>query len=363
MRKSPVFRNTLCLLTALALLTGCNMPTSASQTTPDITQAYQTVQARLTQAATGSPAAAAAAPTVAPATPTPLASATPEAATPSATPRPTTVPPTAPAKICDQAAAGSPLDVTIPDGTRMTPGQTFTKTWRLYNNGTCTWTTEYTLALFSGEDMDSPAGINLPKAVAPGESVDVSVELTAPDATGTAGGNWKLRNTAGTWCGIGPGGASPCWVESTVAGTASVSATPTGTNNPNVTRTPYPDGSAPGETVTGSGSLKPGEALDLDTSVMNAAGADVLFKVNAQGKPGLAAQGGANLAVMGFKQPTYAECKSSGLGGGTIQLKDLSGGQYLCYKTNQGNYGWLYLASWDQDNALLGIQMNTWINP
>lgn len=362
MSKPSVFRNTLYVLAALTLLTGCNMPTSASQTTPDITQAYQTVQARLTQAVAGTPAAATA--TTAPTTPTaPAATATPEAAQPSATPRPTTIPPTAPAKVCDQAAAGSPLDVTIPDGTRMTPGQTFTKTWRLYNNGTCTWTTEYTVALFSGEDMDAPAGINLPKAVAPSESVDVSVELTAPDTASTYRGNWKLRNAAGNWFGIGPGGASPFWVEITVAGTASVSATPTATNNPSITNTPYPGGSTPGEVVTGSGSLKPGDLLDLDTSVMNTSGADLLFKVNAQGKLGLAAQSGANLAVMAFKQPTYADCKSSGLGGGTIQLKDLSGGQYLCYKTNQGNYGWLYLAAWDQDNALLNVQMNTWITP
>ncbi len=36
-------------------------------------------------------------------------------------------------------------DVTVPDGTRYDPGATFTKTWRLRNAGTCTWTTSYTM--------------------------------------------------------------------------------------------------------------------------------------------------------------------------------------------------------------------------
>src|SRR5512143_3278895 len=32
-------------------------------------------------------------------------------------------------------------DVTVPDGTSYAPGTTFTKTWRLKNIGSCTWTT------------------------------------------------------------------------------------------------------------------------------------------------------------------------------------------------------------------------------
>jgi len=36
-------------------------------------------------------------------------------------------------------------DVTIPDGTVMTPGQTFTKAWAVQNAGTCTWNTNYRL--------------------------------------------------------------------------------------------------------------------------------------------------------------------------------------------------------------------------
>ena len=60
-------------------------------------------------------------------------------------------------------------DVTVPDGTRYDPGATFTKTWRLKNIGTCTWTTSYTLVFDSG-DADGCHGFggNFPSSVPPG---------------------------------------------------------------------------------------------------------------------------------------------------------------------------------------------------
>ncbi len=58
---------------------------------------------------------------------------TPPTATPTRTPGPATVPPSS----CDKAQFVS--DVTIPDGTVMSPGQKFTKTWSLKNVGTCAW--------------------------------------------------------------------------------------------------------------------------------------------------------------------------------------------------------------------------------
>ena len=46
-------------------------------------------------------------------------------------------------------------DVTIPDGTVMAPGQSFTKTWKLKNIGTTSWS-NYNLKFFDGEQMDAP---------------------------------------------------------------------------------------------------------------------------------------------------------------------------------------------------------------
>jgi hypothetical protein len=50
-----------------------------------------------------------------------------------------TPPPTLTPVPCDRAAFVA--DVTVPDGTNFAPGTTFVKTWRLKNNGSCTWTT------------------------------------------------------------------------------------------------------------------------------------------------------------------------------------------------------------------------------
>jgi len=94
-------------------------------------------------------------------------------------------------------------DVTVPDGSRFAPGETFTKTWRLNNRGTCTWTPDYMLVYTSGAQMGSTTAVRLPGYVAPGQTVDVSVTLTAPDASGKYVGYWILRNPSGTLFGYG----------------------------------------------------------------------------------------------------------------------------------------------------------------
>ena len=44
-------------------------------------------------------------------------------------------------------------DVTIPDGTVLSPGRTFGKTWRLKNTGTTTWSSGYQLAFVGGDQL------------------------------------------------------------------------------------------------------------------------------------------------------------------------------------------------------------------
>ena len=94
-------------------------------------------------------------------------------------------------------------DVTIPDGTKFLAGETFTKTWRLQNRGTCTWTSDYMLVFTSGDPMGSTTAVRLPENVFPGQTVDVSVTLTAPARRGQYEGYWMLRNPAGTLFGYG----------------------------------------------------------------------------------------------------------------------------------------------------------------
>jgi hypothetical protein len=110
-------------------------------------------------------------------------------------------------------------DVTVPDGTRYDPGATFTKTWKLRNSGTCTWTTSYTMVFDSGTQMGTTASVAMPSSVPPGTNVDVSVPMTAPSAAGHYIGYWKFKNAAGVLFGIGVNANRSWWVEINVNGT------------------------------------------------------------------------------------------------------------------------------------------------
>ena len=87
-------------------------------------------------------------------------------------------------------------DVTIPDGTIMSPGAEFVKTWRIRNSGTCDWETGYELVYVSGEHMGGPASVSLP-AVPAGGQTDISVNLEAPSSYGTHKGTWRIRSDEG----------------------------------------------------------------------------------------------------------------------------------------------------------------------
>lgn len=103
----------------------------------------------------------------------------------------------APTAICD--AAQFMDDVTIPDGTVVGTGQTFTKTWRFKNIGVCTWDSRYTLIFDVGDQInpvDGQTSLPLP-TVAPGAEVELSVEFQAPTKSGTYRSYWRLRNPDG----------------------------------------------------------------------------------------------------------------------------------------------------------------------
>ncbi len=105
-------------------------------------------------------------------------------------------------------------DVTITDGHQVKPGEKFTKTWRIYNNGTCTWTPYYTFVYVSGDQM-SGRNIYIPTSVAPGQTVDISVDMVAPNNSGTYRGYWQMRGANGVnfgatvWCKVRVQGSTP----------------------------------------------------------------------------------------------------------------------------------------------------------
>jgi hypothetical protein len=122
------------------------------------------------------------------------------------------------AATCDQAQFVA--DVTVPDGTKFEPGATFKKTWRLKNIGACAWTTSYSLVFDTGAQMGAPASIKFPSEVKPGQTIDISVDMTAPTTAGRYIGYWKFKNASGVLFGIGAGANKAWWVEINVTGTS-----------------------------------------------------------------------------------------------------------------------------------------------
>ncbi|MGB7876147.1 MAG: NBR1-Ig-like domain-containing protein [Anaerolineales bacterium] len=158
-----------------------------------------------------------------PVTPTATVTGTPPTPTPTSTKPPTTS--TVPPSTCDKTRFIA--DVTVPDGTTFAPGAAFNKTWRLKNVGSCNWTTSYQLVFYSGEKMGGPDALTFPKSVAPGQTVDLTVSLTAPNSPGSYRGYWMFKNASGALFGIGTLANKPWWVDIKVSGTVTSTATTT----------------------------------------------------------------------------------------------------------------------------------------
>jgi len=125
-------------------------------------------------------------PTALPPTSPPLATLTP-LPSPSQTQIPT------PTQLCTDSAAFV-ADVTVPSGSLIIAGGAFDKTWRLQNNGTCTWDSTYRLAFVDGDQMSASSPIPLPRTIYPNDIVDITVPMVAPAAAGEHAGRWQMQD-------------------------------------------------------------------------------------------------------------------------------------------------------------------------
>lgn len=178
------------------LLSACGGSAAPTEPTPDVaavrTSAASTVEARFTL-------------TAAAFTPTPpLPTETEPAATDELEATPTATPPAiavvtnvegTQVELCDNLTYIA--DVTVPDGTIMSPGQDFVKTWRVRNTGACPWGAGYVLAYAGYSIPMSGQFIALTEVVQPGQEVEVSVQFKAPSQAGEYLSAWTMRNPQG----------------------------------------------------------------------------------------------------------------------------------------------------------------------
>jgi hypothetical protein len=121
-----------------------------------------------------------------------------------------------PVVLCDEALFIK--DVTIPDGTILGRGTNFTKVWRVQNVGSCTWSPSYSVVLVSGNGFGASTIVWMPGYVYPGNSIDLSVNMTAPNTDGHYQSFWELRNASGALFGIGSQAQDPFWADINVSG-------------------------------------------------------------------------------------------------------------------------------------------------
>jgi hypothetical protein len=252
---------------------------------------------------------------------------------------------------CDKAAAGHPIDVTVPDGTIMNPGESFSKTWRLENVGSCIWTRLYAVTFFSGNSLDAYQTNTLAEPVSPGQQVDVTVDMEAPEEPGVYQSNWMLTNQDGALFGIGPNGDAPFWVKIEVVPAVTETPQPT----PTITPTPV-------VYLSGEAELSDGEQLDLDTGTLNPADpttADFVYQIGEDPAYILLTMNGTEWMLYGEEEPGFGGCAAEELSGAALSFNDLPEGNYVCYRTSQELPGWFRIVGVDEDEAMF-IGFLTW---
>lgn len=307
------------VMLALGLvMAACNAPLAENPQDAFGTAAAQTVSAQLTQAFAVTPTVPVVPPTATlepPTLPPPPPTATQPPPPPSATPGCTDV-------------STFVSDVTIPDNTNKNAGDDFTKTWRLRNSGTCTWTSDYDIVFVSGDAMGADASDNLPGNVSPGSTVDVSMDMTAPSSNGTFKGNWRLRNDDGVLFGV------TFYVQIVV-----------------------------GQDVHKADKMTVDSSyyFDLDEGDPDASGGarDAWYHGVSIDEQYIEPMNGAKFKKWGGGgTPSYDDCKDASLSGNAINFDDIPEGTILCYKTSEGRYGRMQID--DKTDTTVRIDFRTW---
>ena len=333
---------------SVTLISACNLPGGISLDSVNITAVYQTANAVVSRGIKtlqpNNPASEKTPPLLV-ITPTPMQATSTDIPTEGLT--------TNTAQRCDQAGAGNPLDVTIPDDTRLVPGEEFTKIWRLLNLGTCDWSTGYAMVWFSGDDMGAVREQPFLSTVAQGETIDFAVDMVAPAVPGLFSGYWMLRSASGDLFGIGPNGNSPVWVRIQVVAVE--------TPIPTSTATVAPTSIVQAE---GPGSLLIGQTFDLDsgqTTVDNQV--DMRLEGTNPDTLQWTPLNNARFAVFGLNTPGELECQYATMTDQPLAVSNFEAGIYLCYRTSEGLPGRLKIESLPVDGSPLTLNFTTWAVP
>jgi len=219
-------------------------------------------------------------------------------------------------------------DVTIPDNTPLTAGESFTKTWRVQNKGTCIWWSGYTLTYYSENAMSAPASVPLP-VTDPGATADLSIDLVAPSTAGTYRGNFVIKNPEGLIMQVDDDSRLWVIVNVSAAATAAGGASTSGDNGTPVATAASSSGtSSTSSTATCAYTVDDSRTQQVVTAINNyrAQNGIVAYTVN----PLLTQAAQQHAADMACNKLTY----HNGSDGSTVQSR-VAGTGYAASKTTE----------------------------
>ncbi len=188
MRKQTLYITSIFVL-AMFLLSACG-PKAEATPTPDTDSIVATSIAQTLQAMAETQTAQVTPTLESTATPAVLPSVTPAAGLPTSTVQTVSLP--------TNCLISGLVSETIPDGTIIAKGTSFTKTWSIRNGGTCTWGTNYKMVFQRGDLLGAASeSVNLTQNVDSGMMTAVSIKMTAPNTDGWYTGYWQLQTDAG----------------------------------------------------------------------------------------------------------------------------------------------------------------------
>jgi rRNA maturation protein Nop10 len=93
------------------------------------------------------------------------------------------------------------LDLTVPDGSIVRPGEKIEKVWQVRNEGSCTWGRGYTIQLEEGPPLGSLTKHPIP-ATEPGEVANISANFSVPDNPGNYRSSWRANDSGDNSFGV-----------------------------------------------------------------------------------------------------------------------------------------------------------------
>ncbi len=233
--------------------------------------------------------------------------------------------------------------VNIATGQEFQPGETFQVVWPLENTGTCVWDTNYSLTFISGDTLGVPTTVAMSSNVSPGETYDLTVEMTAPLQAGSYASLWRLQSGGGEVFGQDSPANAPLRIAIKVTGTAATTPEPTSTptssppTNSNVAINPYPFveaiSKAMGETMMVN------QCFDLVSGEVISCGhphADFKFTYASQQGGNLLPWNELEFSAGQENFPSQDDCQDAAYYGLTLQLAlpaESSTGKFYCFHT------------------------------